>query len=65
MSDDVKLKACPFCGGTNIDPDGWASIGSSGPACDDCGGSAGSGLNTRAENIAAWNNRAPDGEGGA
>lgn len=35
------MLSCPFCHGSNIDPEGWASNdGKKGPACDDCGGSA-------------------------
>jgi Lar family restriction alleviation protein len=66
MTDDVKqereavLLPCPFCGSTNIDAEGWASTNSSGPACDDCGASAGSTLaDTPEANIAAWNKRQP------
>ena len=62
MSDTISGKAtllpCPFCGGENIDPEGWASTETKGPACDDCGGSAGSALDTFEANIAAWNTRA-------
>jgi len=55
---DCALSACPFCGSTNIDPKGWASTNSAGPACDDCGASAGNVSNALADNIAAWNRRA-------
>lgn len=41
------MLSCPFCGSTSIDPEGWMSPTKSGPACDDCGGSA--------ETIALWN----------
>jgi hypothetical protein len=45
-----ELLPCPFCNGTSIDPKGWLrGDGVSGPACDDCGGSAGS--------VAEWNAR--------
>ncbi|MES2783799.1 MAG: Lar family restriction alleviation protein [Pseudomonadota bacterium] len=55
-----ELKPCPFCGSTNVDAKGWASQNSNGPACDDCGASAGSTLaDTPEANIAAWNTR-PD-----
>lgn len=51
-----ELKPCPFCGSSNVDPEGWAALGTRstrhGPACDDCGASA--------ESVAAWNRRAPD-----
>lgn len=53
------LKPCPFCGSKNIDPHGWASEYASGPACDDCGASAGSVSGSDEDNIAAWNTRAP------
>ena len=66
MTNDAKkereavLLPCPFCGSANIDAAGWASTNSSGPACDDCGASAGSTLaDTPEANIAAWNNRQP------
>jgi Lar family restriction alleviation protein len=52
-----EMKACPFCGSANIDPEGWASTETRGPACDDCGASAGSAHRSLAENIAAWNTR--------
>jgi len=52
------LLPCPFCGSANVDPKGWASQNSSGPACDDCGASAGSTLaDTPEANIAAWQRR--------
>ncbi len=52
----VKLLPCPFCGSPNADPAGWMSGSEAegyftGPACDDCGGAAGS--------IEHWNTRAP------
>lgn len=54
----ITLLPCPFCGSANIDAAGWASQTSSGPACDDCGASAGSTLaDTPEANIAAWNTR--------
>ncbi|MDQ2878540.1 MAG: hypothetical protein M3R41_05650 [Pseudomonadota bacterium] len=52
------LLPCPFCGSMSIDAEGWASLESCGPACDDCGASAGS--IEGADNIAAWNTRASD-----
>jgi len=59
-----KLLPCPFCNSTNIDQEGWkSSDGTSGPACDDCCGSANS--------IVEWNTRPREGspppavEGGA
>jgi hypothetical protein len=52
----VELKPCPFCGSKDIDPAGWMSAADSGPACDDCGASAGT-INGR-DNLAAWNTRA-------
>ncbi len=55
----IEMKSCPFCGSSNVDPEGWKSRETSGPACDDCGGSAGSALKTREENVAAWNRRVP------
>jgi hypothetical protein len=57
--DEVELKPCPFCGSANVDPEGWASLVSSGPACDDCGaGSPHTIRSTLEENTAAWNDRA-------
>lgn len=51
-----ELLPCPFCGSSNIDPEGWAGVDidqsqKSGPACDDCGSTA--------ESIDIWNRRAP------
>lgn len=46
---DIALKPCPFCGSKNIDPEGWASTERSGPACDDCAGSA--------DTVELWNSR--------
>jgi hypothetical protein len=47
---EPTLKPCPFCGSSNIDPAGWMDgDGNAGPACDDCGASAGS--------VDAWNRR--------
>ncbi len=43
------LLPCPFCGGSNIDPEGWASTTRQGPACDDCSGSA--------DTVELWNKR--------
>jgi Lar family restriction alleviation protein len=58
--DSAVLLPCPFCGSANIDPEGWGSENSSGPACDDCGASAGSTVaSTPEENIEAWNKRQP------
>jgi len=49
-----KLLPCPFCNSTNIDQEGWkSSDGTSGPACDDCCGSANS--------IVEWNTRPREG----
>lgn len=45
----IDLLLCPFCGSSNIDPQGWASTERSGPACDDCGASA--------DTVELWNNR--------
>ena len=45
----IALKPCPVCGSTNIDPEGWKSMLSVGPACDDCNGSA--------ETVELWNTR--------
>ena len=53
----VTLKPCPFCGSINIEPKGWKSFTASGPACDDCGASAGSVSDNHADNVAAWNTR--------
>lgn len=50
MADVVeRLLPCPFCGGTNIDPEGWASTERKGPACDDCAGCA--------DTVELWNSR--------
>lgn len=54
------LAPCPFCGSTSIDARGWASENSAGPACDDCGASAGDVSEKLEGNIAAWNKRAQD-----
>lgn len=54
----AKLLPCPFCGSASIDAKGWASGNSAGPACDDCGASAGCVSSDLADNIAAWNRRA-------
>lgn len=53
----VTMKPCPFCGSGNIDPTGWQSIDAKGPACDDCGASAGQISLSHDDNIAAWNHR--------
>lgn len=53
----AELLPCPFCGSTNIDPTGWRSLDAQGPACDDCGASAGQISLNHADNIAAWNAR--------
>jgi len=45
----TKLLPCPFCGSTNIDPEGWASTERAGPACDDCAGTA--------DTVELWNKR--------
>lgn len=55
---NVELLPCPFCGSDSIDEMGWASTDSAGPACDDCGASAGGVARTLQDNIAAWNRRA-------
>lgn len=54
------LKSCPFCGSDKVEADGWASTDTHGPACEDCGGSCGSALDTPEQNIAAWNLRTTD-----
>lgn len=46
---DVHLAPCPFCGSTNIDPEGWVSTERKGPACDDC--------NAAADTVELWNRR--------
>lgn len=53
----AKLTPCPFCGSANIDPLGWASTESAGPACDECGASVGSVKQTPEQNVTAWNLR--------
>lgn len=60
MADNLQqfdLLPCPFCGSARVDPQGWASTDSAGPACDDCGASAGGAGNTLQKNIVAWNRR--------
>jgi Lar family restriction alleviation protein len=57
----IDLKPCPFCGCHDIDPEGWASTDSSGPACDNCGAGAGGVSSTLQENIEHWNRRAASG----
>lgn len=54
-----ELLPCPFCGSTNIDATGWRSLDAQGPACDDCGSSAGQISLDHADNIRAWNIRTP------
>ncbi|WP_395326920.1 Lar family restriction alleviation protein [Novosphingobium sp. BL-8H] len=54
-----KLMPCPFCGSSDIDANGWMSETSTGPACDDCGASAGQVSNDHAANVTAWNTRQP------
>jgi len=52
----ADLLPCPFCGSTNIDPEGWVaqnpdgSDRQTGPACDDCVASA--------QSVEQWNTRA-------
>ena len=56
---EPALRECPFCGSKNIDPAGWMSgNGSTGPACDDCGASAGSHNFSQEKNVELWNTRA-------
>lgn len=50
MTDTTKLLPCPFCGSDDIDPEGWVSMVSAGPTCNDCSASA--------QSIEAWNRRA-------
>lgn len=45
----TQLLPCPFCGSTDVDPKGWASTDRSGPACDDCAGTA--------DTVELWNKR--------
>ena len=53
----LVLLPCPFCGSADIDAHGWASEHATGPACDDCGASAGGVSAAHADNVAAWNQR--------
>lgn len=56
MREKTELKACPFCGSANVDPEGWAATDQTGgnyrtgPCCDDCGASA--------DSVERWNTRA-------
>lgn len=43
------LLPCPFCGSADVDPAGWASTERSGPACNNCSGSA--------DSVELWNSR--------
>ena len=64
MSEGVQgavLKACPFCGGSDVDPEGWLSeeedpvTGDAvrrGPECLSCGATT--------RSFEAWNRRVPD-----
>lgn len=51
----AELLPCPFCGSTEIDPEGWMSVSQdgkdkkTGPACDECGGST--------DTVERWNSR--------
>ena len=47
-----ELKPCPFCGSRDIDPEFWASVDRSGPACSNCGASA--------DTVVLWNTRSPE-----
>jgi hypothetical protein len=52
------MKPCPFCGSTNIDPEGWCTRdGVTGPACNNCSSSAGSYSKTSQDNAALWDTR--------
>lgn len=51
LRDDIQLLPCPFCGSGSVDPKGWASTDSNGPACDDCGAAA--------DSVEIWNQRLP------
>jgi hypothetical protein len=48
----VDLKPCPFCGSTDIDATGWASLLKVGPVCNSCGACA--------DSPERWNRRAPE-----
>ena len=52
MQKPNPCRPCPFCGSVNIDPEGWASLYDSGPACEDCGSSA--------QSVEDWNKRVSD-----
>jgi hypothetical protein len=54
---DVVMLPCPFCGSTNIDPEGWVSTERKGPACDDCAACA--------DTVEIWNTRASLSQAGA
>ncbi|MDX3886318.1 MAG: hypothetical protein QHC65_18000 [Sphingomonas sp.] len=53
-----RLLPCPFCGSGDVDAHGWKSLSASGPACNDCGASAGEVAANHVVNVAAWNTRA-------
>lgn len=62
MSDEIELKPCPFCGGSEITvvfnpTEGVDMTGMYIVSCDDCGGTSGYRY-TQDDAVAAWNGRA-------
>lgn len=55
MNNDIELKACPFCGGTNLY---YAAGRFYAVECADCGGKVVGTFKTTEEAAEAWNTRA-------
>jgi len=52
----IEMKNCPFCGSSEIDPEGWMNgAGEKGPECGGCGATA--------RSVAIWNERRSTGFG--
>lgn len=54
MNNDIKLKRCPFCGGTNLY---YATGRFYAVECADCGGKIVGAYRTKEEAAEAWNTR--------